>query len=1064
MRSQARVWVLMVVCGLVLGGVFSGVAQAASFGIENFVAVNCEEEECAQSHFTVEWEKLGLGVKGKELEAAFGPQTYYEPNKPTEKEAIEVGAIEAGQRVPDGITDFKVNTEGSVPAAKPAGGPVVKIRTDVPPGLATNPTAVHQCSFTSFDGGSETEIFPGTGFYPAPTEECEEESEIGENKATVYVPELGIDLGLSGIAYNLEPPVPAKASEGLASDYGVALKLPKALTAGALVKYFEFIEKEYGIKKTKAEKEAAEAGQYYAHTLIEGNVEWGKQAEGTKEGDYHDYFKIKVSKELPLISSRLVFYGTNGQDFITNATACTGHNVTTLKLTDESGVTEKETYKTPVALKGCNTLKFEPTFELEQANKGSDQPDPLTAVVKLPQDSSQRAQSQVRDATITLPPGMTLNPSAAYGLQDCTEAQARINSEEFGVSCPEASKVGTVSLEVPTLPAGSLKGDIYLGGPDEGSITGAPSVNGNASYTMYVVANSERYGVSVRLKATAFANETTGQVTTVFEKTPEQPFTSIALHFERGVLTAVANPLVCGTPEGSTSFTPAAEGLANKEASFGATITGCASTLPFSLSQSSENEGANGGGNTSWTYALTRPEGNQYLQQVKTTLPPGLVGNIPDVTLCAEAQAAAGTCTNASKIGTVKVEAGSGSSPYVFNGNVYMTGPYDNAPFGLSIVVPAVAGPFNLGNVVSRATINVNPSTAQVTSLATLPTIVKGIPVRLRSFTVSVGRQGFLDNPTNCSAWNVESELTSTEGAVQKGLDSAFQVANCGTLSFAPKFAATTSAKTSRADGASLVTTLTQGAGQANIKYVKVQLPRQLPSRLSTLNKACTEAQFNTNPEGCPAASKVGTAKVVTPTLNKPLTGRAIFVSHGGAAFPDLDLVVEGEGVRVILVGNTEIKSNVTTTTFASTPDVPVSSVTVNLPTGPYSALAAYGDVCRYPLLMPTTITGQNGKVSKSTTKIAVSGCGVKVIGHKVVGNTAYLTIKTFAAGRISGSGSGVSTVTRSLGAAHNAVTLKVPLSSSGRSRRKPLKVKIRVGFVPKKGAHSVAYATVTFR
>lgn len=1042
MRSQARVWVLMVVCGLVLGGVFSGVAQAASFGIEKFVAVNCEEAECAQTETSIN------------LGAPFGEQHYVEPKAPDTEEAEEEGYLQAGGRVPFGVTDFKVKTEGSLPTEKPAGTPVKHIRTDVAPGLATSPAAVHQCSFASFDGENNLPqaILEATGFFKEPSEECQEESEIGENKATVYVPSLGIDLALSGAAYNLVPPETAEPSKALASDYGVALKLPKPITEGILNEIF------------KGSDKAAEDAQYYAHTLIEGNVEWGKQAAGTGLGDYHDYFEIGVSTALPLVSSRLVFNGRSGEgDFITNATSCPGHVTTTIKLTDEANTTEKAEYETPVGLKGCfgekgfETLPFEPSFKVSQATTASDAPDALTAEASLPQNPKGLEQSQVKSATFKLPAGMTLNPSAAYGLQDCTPAQAHIHAEEFGVSCPEASKLGTVKLEVPTLPPGSLTGDIYLGGPESGSITGPP-------YTMYVVANSARYGVSVRLEASVIPNEATGQVTTIFNEPPEQPFTSIALHFGRGVLTSVANPLVCGSPEGETSFVQTAVPASPKNASFGVSVTGCASTLPFSLSQSSENEGANGGGNTSWTYALTRPEGNQYLQQVKTTLPPGLVGNIPDVTLCAEAQAAAGTCTNTSKIGTVKVEAGSGSSPYVFNGNVYMTGPYDNAPFGLSIVVPAVAGPFNLGNVVSRATINVNPSTAQVTSLATLPTIVKGIPVRLRSFTVSVGRQGFLDNPTNCSAWNVESELTSTEGAVQKGLDSAFQVANCGTLSFAPKFAATTSAKTSRADGASLVTTLTQGAGQANIKSVKVQLPRQLPSRLSTLNKACTEAQFNTNPEGCPAASKVGTAKVVTPTLSKPLTGRAIFVSHGGAAFPDLDLVVEGEGVRVILVGNTEIKSNVTTTTFASTPDVPVSSVTVNLPTGPYSALAAYGDVCRYPLLMPTTITGQNGKVSKSTTKIAVSGCGVKVIGHKVVGNTAYLTIKTFAAGRISGSGSGVSTVTRSLGAAHNAVTLKVPLSSSGRSRRKPLKVKIRVGFVPKKGAHSVAYATVTFR
>jgi len=194
------------------------------------------------------------------------------------------------------------------------------------------------------------------------------------------------------------------------------------------------------------------------------------------------------------------------------------------------------------------------------------------------------------------------------------------------------------------------------------------------------------------------------------------------------------------------------------------------------------------------------------------------------------------------------------------------------------------------------------------------------------------------------------------------------------------------------------------------------------------------------------------------------MKGNAYFVAHGNAAFPDLDLVLEDQGVQIILVGNTDITKGITTTTFASTPDVPVSSVTVRLPAKTNSAVGGYGDLCRNPLYMPTTITGQNGKVIKLNPVIAVTGCGVKIVGHKVVGHTLYLTIQTFAAGRISGSGNGVKYVSRSLTSASRAATLKLPLSSSGSSRRKPLKVKVRVGFVPKqKGPSSSATVTVTF-
>jgi hypothetical protein len=1051
MRVHARVWVLSLICGVLLAGLVPAAAQAA-VSIEKFVAVNCEEEECAEK--TTE---INLGPP-------FGNQEYSEPQAPSKVEAENEGALQAGQRVPFGITDFKIATEGALPTEKPS-GTITHIRTDVAPGLATNPFAVTQCSQANF--GQEEARVAGTGFFPAVN--CPE-SRIGENKATVYVAAAGIDLAVSGLAYNLVPRPPTEGKPGLASEFGVALKLPIAISAGALAnEYFPFL-KSKGVVITKKEEEEAEAKQYFAHTLIEGNVEWGKQAKGTNQGDYHDYFEIEVSPTLPLISSRLVFEGTNGKgDFITNATSCPGNNTTTLKLTDSEANTVAEKYTTPVGLKGCNgeagfeELLFEPTFKLSQSSTASDQPTEVTAEASEPHAPTENDQSQVQSASFTLPEGMTLNPSAAHGLEACTPGQAHEVetekfSEAFGVECPTGSKIGTVSLNVPTLPDGTLTGSAYLGGPESGPITGPP-------FTMYVVANSERYGVSVRLVAHVIPNEATGQLTTVFSKPPEQPFTNLAIHFDRGVLAPVANPLVCGTPQGSSSFSPTSKPASPENAAFGISVTGCAATLPFALTQSTENEVETAGSHTSYSFNLARSDGNQYLKTIKTSLPLGLVGAIPDVTLCAEAAANAGTCGAASKIGTVTVLAGAGNSPFSFQGSAYMTGPYKGAPYGMSIVVPSIAGPFNLGPVVTRATVNIDKTTAQVTAESVLPTIVKGIPLRLRSINLTINRQGFLYNPTNCATQATLSTLGSTEGATQSGLSSPFTVTGCENLKLAPKFAATTSSKVSRANGTSLVTTLTQLPGESNIKSVKVQLPRQLPSRDTTLKQACTAATFEADLTKCPAGSIVGTAEAVSPTLPGTMKGKAYFVAHGNAAFPDLDLVLEDQGVQIILVGNTDITKGITTTTFASTPDVPVSSVTVSLPAKSNSAVSGFGDLCHKPLLMPTTITGQNGKVTKLNTVIAVSSCGVKVVGRKVVGNTAILTIQTFAAGRISGSGSGVKTTARTLSGASKATTLKVPLSSSGRGKRKPLKVKIRVGFVPKKkGAHSTASVTVTYR
>jgi hypothetical protein len=1056
--------VALVVSALVV--LSASAAQAAEAPGATLVAINCTVENCAQTET-----KINLGFP-------FGEQDYIEPKAPSATEAEEQGALQAGGRVPYGITDFKVATgEGeTLPTEKPT-SVVTHLRTDVAPGLATDPTAVSYCSTREYGGA---EPFPGTGFYPAPTcaEAGPEDSVVGKQHATVFVEtekkaKTGIDLALEGTVYNLEP------AKGLASEYGVALKLPIAVTFTALKEYFEYLES-IGVAPppSKAEQTADESKQYYAHTLIEGNVEWGQQANGTGKGDYHDYFEINVSPALPLISSRLDFEGTNGEgDFVTNATSCPGHNTTTLKLTDVEKTTIPVEYTTPVGLMGCNgetdkfgtkfeTLRFEPKFGVTPASTGSDQLDEITTEASEPNNPKANAQSQVRAASITLPEGMTLNPAAAANLEACTPAQARIHSAEFGVACPAGSAIGTVSLDVPTLPKGSLTGTVYLGGPESGPITGPP-------FTIYVVANSERYGVSVRLKAEVLANAETGRLTTVFpdNEVPEQPFSDLQIHFNRGMLTSIANPLICGEPTGSAKFVPVAVPTSSLETSFGVSVTGCGASLPFSLGQSTEYDNAAAGAHNSYTFNLARAEGQQYLKTIKTTLPSGLVGEIPAVTLCGEPQAKEGTCGAASKIGTATVTAGSGGSPYSFSGPVYMTGPYEGAPFGLSINVPAVAGPFNFGPVITRSKILIDPTTARVTAETTLPTIVKGVPLRMRSLSVNVNKQGFLLNPTNCSTEYTETSLTSTFGGTQTGLDSPLQAEGCGSLGFTPTFSATTSAKHSKTNGASLVTTLKQPGGQSNIKSVFVTLPKALPSRLTTLQKACLAKTFEENPLSCAKVSpgsEVGSATAVTPVLPVVMKGPAFLVSHSGEEFPSLELVLEGDGVRTIVEGKTHIKNGITTTNFAATPDVPVSSITVNLPVGPHSALTTEKlttNLCTAKLSMPTIITGQNGKQNKYTTVIAPVGCGVQVVGHKVVGNTAYLTIRTYAAGRISGSGSGLSTVRRTLSGASKATTLKVPLSSRGRSRRRPFKLKIRVGFVPKKpGAHSTASVTVSFR
>jgi hypothetical protein len=718
---------------------------------------------------------------------------------------------------------------------------------------------------------------------------------------------------------------------------------------------------------------------------------------------------------------------------------------------------------------GCGTVPFKPTTTVtpEGNSASSDKPDGATTVVAVPQDASPTGTntSDIKDAHVTLPEGLTLNPSAAHGLKACTAGQIAIGTRK-AVECPAESKVGEVSIET-DLPPGSLKGNVYLGSPSGATITDPP-------FTIYIDAEAPALDVSVRLQGSVSPNPTTGRLEVSFLGNPQLPFSELRLKLNGGEHAPLANPLGCS---GTTAFNFTGSSGASAIGSTPFSATGCPASAPFSLGQSLGDSSTKAGAYTNYTFKLTRAEGNQYLQRLTTTLPAGLVGAIPAVPLCGEPAASQGSCPAASEIGKANVSAGSGDA-YPFSGPVYLTGPYNGAPYGLSIPVEAQAGPFDLGKLVTRVSIGVDPHSARVIAASTLPTIFKGVPLRLRNIEVLVNHPNFVFNPTNCGGLSQDTSLTSTSGAGQT-LSTAFAVTDCGSLPFKPTFEAATSASTDpttvKANGASLRVNLLQGMHEANIHSVVASLPKQLPSRLTTLQKACPEATYAANPFACPAGAKVGTATVTTPVLPGKLTGPAYLVSHGGAAFPDLDLLLEGSGVRVILNGTTQIKNGITTSTFGSIPDVPVTSFVLDLPQGANSALAVNGrEFCTQTLIMPTTITAQSGKVIKQETNVGVAGCTggkgktrFKILSKKIVHNKLVVRVQTFAPGRISIKSRYLRTTFKRVAKA-GKFTIKAPLSRKGRKAQSAhkLKFKARVGFLPKNKAEAISavFTRVGFR
>jgi hypothetical protein len=866
-----------------------------------------------------------------------------------------------------GITDFRFASEESSGLAgkvyRPIGH-VADVRVDLPPGLSVNPEATPTCS--------EAEI-------EAKEARCPPASQVGEDEATGTVdateevlkllglPKLGLGILSTPITVTEKFPVyNMERKPGEAARFGVEVN---SLTVSLL-----------GLESV---------------IYLEGGLSWyhepeasGGESSGVSTGDYHEYFEIKSIPQVPeLVESKLIFWGRPHEhnlaapekSFITMPSACEGPQTTLLHVDSYEARGEFFAYanRTPVGASGCGSLEYVPTIAQTPETTQSDAPDGDEVSVHIPQATDEPSKDDSPDlleTQVTLPEGMTLNPSAANGLQACADSQFKLGSNEE-IECPEGSIVGTVSANAPGVPNGSLTGTVYLGTPK------SDDPASGLEYRVLVSVEAPAYGIGLRLEGKVSANPSTGRLTATFAGLPPVPFEDLKLKFKGGPAAPLANPLACGEAIVTGSFFPYSDGSpATPSSPFSVDFDGkggaCPAPLPFGVAQSTTISSTAAGSSTSFTLLLARGEGQQYIAQLDTTLPEGMIGQIPAVPHCGEADAATGNCPANTEIGTASVTVGSGSTPLALPpGPVYLTGPYEGAPFGLAIVVDAEkVGPFDYGMITTRAKIEIDPYTARVTVSSPLPVLIGGAPIRLRSLSVAIAHPHFLLNPTSCRPLSTDTKLTSTFG-LSAGVSSPFQASGCGHLGFEPRLSATTSAKASRREGASLTVLVSERKHEANIRSVKVRLPKQLVARLATLNHACLGSVFSADPSSCAASSKVGSVSVTTPALPGALKGGAYFVSQGGAAFPNLDLVLAGDGVTVILVGDTEIRGSHTYSNFTSLPDVPIHTFALSLPLGPNSALSANAKLCKGALYMPTTMIAQNGKVLKQRTKLHVAGC-----------------------------------------------------------------------------------------
>jgi hypothetical protein len=648
---------------------------------------------------------------------------------------------------------------------------------------------------------------------------------------------------------------------------------------------------------------------------------------------------------------------------------------------------------------------FSPSIEVTAETSATDTPTGLEINLRVPQneDPNGLAETRVKNAIVTLPPGFTLSPSANDGLEACSPAQIGIGSVqemERPPACPAASKVGYLEVSMP-LVEHPLQGEIYLAQQEtvQGALIGA-----------YLVLDDPATGMLVKLVADlelggqqGVSGLEPGQVRAVLDNAPQLLFSDLKLVLSGGPHALFVSPQACGSASASSAITGSNGTVATPSSNILSTSSGCAQGFsPAFTAGTTDNQA---GAYSPFTLTISREDGSQRLGLINVTTPPGLLGDLAGITICPNSgieaaerrdqpgdgslEQADPSCPAGSDVGTVTASVGPGPDSVSATGHEYLAGPYKGAPFSLDAVTPAISGPFDLGVVVLRQGLYVDPHTAQATVKSDpLPTVVDGVPLDVRSVAVNINGVGgdnhFIFNPTNCASLAVTSSLVSTSGT-NAVVASPFQAVNCASLKFKPGFVVSTEGKASKAGGAGLDAKVTYPSASqgtyANIKSVKVDLPKQLPARLTTLQKACLAATFEANPATCPMASVVGSAEAVTPILTSPLTGPVYLVSHGNEAFPDVVIVLQGEGITMTLVGNTKVKQGVTSNTFKTIPDAPISSFELKLPEGPYSVLAAAGagnsryDLCGQTLAMPTAITAQNGAVLKQSTKITATGC-----------------------------------------------------------------------------------------
>jgi len=672
--------------------------------------------------------------------------------------------------------------------------------------------------------------------------------------------------------------------------------------------------------------------------------------------------------------------------FLRNPTSCGGPLTVRARLDSYQSPGEYDEAQALLpAITGCAALDFEPTIEVRPTSEVADSPTGLHVDLRVPQneDPDELATPDLRDAVVKLPAGFTLNPSSANGLEACTPAQfglttavgvAPIHTTPAPAACPDAAKIGTVQIDTPLLDH-PLPGGVYVAEPYQNPF--------GSLLAIYIAVADPESGVVIKLAGHVEIGPN-GQLTTTFAENPQLPFDSFKLDFFGGDLAALKTPAVCGDFQTSATLTPwsapesgppvsLADTRSVRHAADGGNCPTSAANQPIAPRFEAGSESPLAGAFSPFVVRLSRPDGSQQFSSLTVTPPPGLLGRLAGIPYCpdtalAAAAAKSGTeerqapsCPQASQVGSVVVGAGAGPKPYYVSGKAYLAGPYKGAPLSLAIVTPAVAGPYDLGDVVVRAALEVDPETAQITVKSDpIPTELKGIPLDVRSITVKMDRDRFTVNPTNCEEMAVGGSLTTVQG-VTAPLANRFKVGGCRKLGFRPRLSLRLGGATRRDRNPSVRAVLRPRAGQANIRRAAVFLPPTQQIDNASIENPCTRVQFEAN--ACPKGSILGRAKAYSPLLDRPLVGPVYFRSNGGErVLPDLVADLHGQ-IDIVLVGEVSAVRGRIRTVFATVPDAPVRRFELRISGGKRGWLVNNANLCKAPQRAIVRMRGQNGRM-----------------------------------------------------------------------------------------------------